>query len=119
MLKWRKTVESILKIVGVLLKVKYQLEALAREQGGEQLEGLVSQCEFAIARLEEADYNCRKHMLTAGQFKAKAEAYQQMAELLASHLSTLASPVYQNACRCDCDSDDATAQITKEDAHDE
>lgn len=111
--------ESILKIVGVLLKVKYQLEALAREQGGEQLEGPISQCEYAIAQLEEADHTCRKHMLAAGQFKAKAEAYQQMAELLASHLSTLASPVYQNACRCDCDSDNATTRIIKENAHDE
>lgn len=111
--------ESILKIVGVLLKIKGQLEALAHEQGGDQLEEPISQCEYATAQLEEADHTCRKHMLTAGQFKAKAEAYQQMTELLVYQLSTLASPVYQNACRCDCGSDGATIQITKENAHDE
>ena len=107
--------ENMLEIIGILLKVKGQLEALAHDQSS--LAGLVSQCEDAIEQLEEADHTCRKYMLAAAQFKAKAEAYQQMAELLASNLSTLASPVYQNACRCSCNSDDTIT--IKEGAHDE
>lgn len=107
--------ENMLRIIGILLKVKGQLEALAHEQG--DLVGLISQCKDAIEQLEEADLACRRYMLTAVQYKGKAEAYQQMAELLASNLSTLASPVYQNTCRRSCHSDDtATA---KEGAYDE
>lgn len=111
--------ESILKIVGVLLKIKGRLEVWACGQGEEQLEGLISQCEDVIDQLEEVDHTCRKSMLAAAQFKGKAEAYQQMAELLSSQLSTLASPFYQRAWRCDCDSDDTAIQMTEEDAHDE
>lgn len=111
--------ENILKILNALLQIKGRLKALAREQGGEQLDELISQCEDAIAQLEEVDHTCRKYVLAAGQFKGKAEAYQQMAELLASQLSTLASPFYQRAWRCDCDSDDTAIQMTEEDAHDE
>lgn len=107
--------ENMLEIIGILLKVKGQLEALAHEQS--DLVGLISQCEDAIEQLEEADHACRKYMLTAVQYKGKAEAYQQMAELLTSNLSTLASPVYQNACRCSCNSDDTIT--IKEGAHDE
>lgn len=107
--------ENMLEIIGILLKVKGQLKALAHGQS--DLVGLISQCEDAIEQLEEADHACRKYMLTAVQYKGKAEAYQQMAELLASNLSTLASPVYQNTCRYSCHSDDtATA---KEGAYDE
>lgn len=109
--------ENMLEIIGILLKVKGQLEALAHEQS--DLVGLISQCEDAIAQLEAVDHTCRKYVLAAGQFKGKAEAYQQMAELLASQLSTLASPFYQRAWRCDCDSDDTAIQMTEEDAHDE
>lgn len=107
--------ENMLEIIGILLTVKGQLEALAHDQSG--LAGLVSQCEDAIEQLEEADHACRKYMLTAVQYKGKAEAYQHMAELLASNLSMLASPVYQNTCRSSCHSDDTA--ITEEDAHDE
>ena len=109
--------ENMFEIVGVLLEVKGRLEALAHEQSGEQLEGLICQCEDALDQLKEADRVCRKYMLAAVQLKGKAEAYQQMAELLASNLATLASPVYQNACRCSCNSDDTTT--TEEGAHDE
>ena len=107
--------ENMLEIIGILLTVKGQLEALAHDQSG--LAGLVSQCEDAIEQLEEADHACRKYMLTAVQYKGKAEAYQQMAELLASNLSMLASPVYQNTCRCGCHSDDTAT--TEEGAYDE
>lgn len=107
--------ENMLEIIGILLKVKDQLGALAHNQS--DLAGLVSQCEDAIEQLEEADRACRKYMLTAVQYKGKAEAYQQMAELLASNLSTLASPVYRSACRCSCDSDDTTT--AEEGAYDE
>lgn len=107
--------ENILKILNALLKIKGQLEALAHDQSS--LAGLVSQCEDAIEQLEEADHACRKYMLTAVQYKGKAEAYQQMAELLTSNLSTLASPVYQNTCRCSCHSDDTAT--TEEGAYDE
>lgn len=107
--------ENMLEIIGILLKVKGQLEALAHDQSS--LAGLVSQCEDAIEQLEEADHACRKYMLTAVQYKGKAEAYQQMAELLTSNLSTLASPVYQNTCRCSCHSDDTAT--TEEGAYDE
>ena len=107
--------ENMLEIISILLKVKGQLEALAHDQS--DLAGLVSQCEDAIEQLEEADHACRKYMLTAVQYKVKAEAYQHMAELLASNLSTLASPVYQNTCRCSCHSGDTAT--TKEDARDE
>lgn len=109
--------ENILKILNALLKIKGRLKALAREQSGEQLDELISQCEDAIAQLEEVDHTCRKSMLAAVQLKGKAEAYQQMAELLSSQLSTLASPVYQNACRCSRNSDGTIT--TEEDAHDE
>lgn len=109
--------ENMLEIIGILLEVKGRLEVWARGQDGEQLEGMIAQCEDAIDQLKEVDRACRKYMLTAVQYKGKADAYQQMAELLVSNLSTLASPVYQNACRCGCNSDDTTT--TEEGAYDE
>lgn len=109
--------ENVLKIVSMLLEIKGRLGVWACGQDGEQLEELISQCEDAIDQLEEADHTCRKYMLAAAQFKAKAEAYQQMVELLASNLATLASPVYQNACRCNCNSNDTIT--IKEGAYDE
>ena len=109
--------ENMLEIIGTLLEVKGRLEVWARGQDGEQLEGLISQCEDAVDQLKEVDRACRKYMLAAVQLKGKAEAYQQMAELLASNLATLASPVYHSACRCSCKSDDAIT--IREGAHDE